>query len=103
VHLRGRENILKRLVVHSGAANLGLLMRKLFGKGTPRGIAGVLQTLISAANASTRLLSVPAVLAKTFGDFIRRPSADQLFPSPPENDQFHLALASIAIADPSGS
>jgi transposase len=37
VHLRGRENILKRLVVHSGAANLGLLMRTLFGKGTPRG------------------------------------------------------------------
>ena len=32
VHLRGRENILKRLMVHSGAANLGLLMRKLFGK-----------------------------------------------------------------------
>ncbi len=39
LHLRGRENILKRLVVHSGAANLGLLMRKLFGKGTPRGLA----------------------------------------------------------------
>lgn len=36
VHLRGRENILKRLVVHSGAANLGLLMRALFGAGTPR-------------------------------------------------------------------
>ncbi len=32
----GRKNILKRLVVHSGAANLGLLMRKLFGKGTAR-------------------------------------------------------------------
>jgi hypothetical protein len=40
VHLRGRENILKRLVVHSGAANLGLLMRKLFGKGTPRSWQG---------------------------------------------------------------
>ena len=36
LHLRGRENILKRLVVHSGAANLGLLMRKLSGRGTPR-------------------------------------------------------------------
>src|SRR4029077_19171265 len=35
VHLRGRDNILKRLVVHAGAANLGLLMRQLFGKGTP--------------------------------------------------------------------
>jgi hypothetical protein len=33
LHLRGRENILRRLVVHSGAANLGLLMRELFGKG----------------------------------------------------------------------
>jgi hypothetical protein len=41
VHLRGRENILKRLVIHSGAANLGLLMRKIFGKGTPRGFTGV--------------------------------------------------------------
>src|SRR3954462_4579449 len=40
VHLRGRENILKRLVVHSGAANLGLLMRTLFGKGTPRALQG---------------------------------------------------------------
>jgi transposase len=39
LHLRGRDNILKRLVVHSGAANLGLLMRKLFGKGTPQSAA----------------------------------------------------------------
>jgi transposase len=77
VHLRGRENILKRLVVHSGAANLGLLMRKLFGKGTPRGLAGALQNLISAASASTRLLSVPAVLARTCGDLIRRSNAAQ--------------------------
>ena len=47
VHLRGRENILKRLVVHSGAANLGLLMRKLFGKGTPRGRQGRFRGLFS--------------------------------------------------------
>src|SRR3982750_2105793 len=40
VHLRGRTNILKRLVVHAGAANLGLLMRKLFGAGTPKGLQG---------------------------------------------------------------
>ena len=64
LHLRGRENILKRLVVHSGAANLGLLMRKLFGKGTPRGLAGALPAIISAANASTRLWSAPATLVR---------------------------------------
>jgi transposase len=40
VHLRGRNNILKRLVVHAGAANLGLLMRKIFGVGTPKGLQG---------------------------------------------------------------
>ncbi len=39
-HLRGHENILKRLLVHAGAFNLGLLMRKAFGRGTPRGLQG---------------------------------------------------------------
>ena len=70
VHLRGRENILKRLVVHSGAANLGLLMRKLFGKGTPRGLAGALPAMISTAEVSTRLWSLPAMLIRKFGDSI---------------------------------
>lgn len=48
VHLRGRYNILKRLVVHAGAANLGLLMRKLFGRGTPKGLQGLIQTLFAS-------------------------------------------------------
>ncbi len=39
-HLRGHQNILKRLLVHAGAFNLGLLMRKAFGHGTPRGLQG---------------------------------------------------------------
>jgi transposase len=67
VHLRGRENILKRLVVHSGAANLGLLMRTLFGKGTPRGMQGRRPALISAVNAATRLLSVTVALIRRLG------------------------------------
>ena len=40
VHLRGHENILKRILLHAGALNLGLLMRTLFGVGTPRGLQG---------------------------------------------------------------
>jgi transposase len=35
-HLRGRENILKRQLVHVGAFNLSLILRKLLGAGTPR-------------------------------------------------------------------
>lgn len=56
VHLRGRENILKRLVVHSGAANLGLLMRKLFGKGTPRSLQGRVRAIFSLRGVCRRLL-----------------------------------------------
>jgi transposase len=37
-HLRGHANILKRVLVHLGAFNLGLLMRRLLGVGTPRGL-----------------------------------------------------------------
>jgi transposase len=34
--LRGRDNILKRLLIHVGAFNLGLVLRKMLGAGTPR-------------------------------------------------------------------
>jgi transposase len=39
-HLRGHTNILKRLLIHLGAFNLGLLLRHRFGSGTPRGLQG---------------------------------------------------------------
>jgi transposase len=78
LHLRGRENILKRLVVHSGAANLGLLMRKLFGKGTPRGLAGALPAIKSAAKASTRLLYVSAKLVRKLAGSMARASTAQM-------------------------
>jgi len=40
-HLRGRENILKRVLIHVGGLNLSLVMRQLLGKGTPRGLQGL--------------------------------------------------------------
>jgi len=40
VHLRGRANILKRILIHIGGFNLSLVMRALLGKGTPRGYQG---------------------------------------------------------------
>jgi DDE family transposase len=46
-HLRGHVNILKRLVIHSGGFNLGLLMRRLIGVGTPRGLQGRLTMIVS--------------------------------------------------------
>jgi transposase len=78
VHLRGRENILKRLVVHAGAANLGLLMRKLFGKGTPHSLAGRLPAMIPAAETFTRLWTVPAILIRKFGHSLARVRPTQM-------------------------
>jgi transposase len=40
MHLRRHPNILKRLLVHAAAFNLGLVMRQLLGRGTPRGLQG---------------------------------------------------------------
>lgn len=56
VHLRGRTNILKRLVVHAGAANLSLLMRKMFGVGTPRTLQSRIRAMFSTITAVRRLL-----------------------------------------------
>jgi transposase len=72
-HLRGHPNILKRLLVHAGAFNLGLLMRKAFGRGTPRGLQGrrvapgaleiTLGTLVDRVwTAATRLWHRPGPL-----------------------------------------
>ena len=37
-HLRGHANISKRLMIHIGAFNLGLVLRNRLGAGTPRGL-----------------------------------------------------------------
>jgi len=60
LHLRGSQNILKRLLVHGAAFNLGLLMRKRHGAGTPRRQKGPF---------SPRISSISAV--RTFVDDIR--------------------------------
>jgi hypothetical protein len=46
-HLRGHTNILKRLLIHAGGFNLGLMMRQLIGLGTPRGLQGGLAAVIA--------------------------------------------------------
>jgi len=62
LHLRGRGNILKRLLIPVGAFNPSLLMRQLLGAGTPRGFAAVVRTLESIVAASeTRVCAIIAL------------------------------------------
>src|SRR6266849_4699120 len=50
-HLRGHQNILKRLLIHAGGFNLGLLIRSILGVGTPRGLQGRLAAVLAAVAA----------------------------------------------------
>ena len=56
VYLRGHANILKRLLIHTGGFNLGLLMRQLVGVGTPRGLQGRLLAIVATLLALARSL-----------------------------------------------
>ena len=56
-HLRGHTNILKRLLIHAGGFNLGLVMRHLIGVGTPRGLQDRLAALIAALAALWSLVA----------------------------------------------
>jgi len=58
-HLRGHENILKRLLIHAGGFNLGLVMRQLIGVGTPRGLQDV---TLGALAALVRVIQVVCAL-----------------------------------------
>ena len=60
MHLRGHTNILKRLRIHAGGHNLGLLMRQLIGVGTPRGLQGRLSAVVAALLALIGSLRVLA-------------------------------------------
>ena len=66
-HLRGHRNILKRLLVHASAFNLGLLMRQLCGRGTPRGLQG---RRLTAPSLHVTLLMPSARLWVNIGAFL---------------------------------
>jgi transposase len=65
VYLQGRDNILKRLLVHAGGFNLALVMRKLVGLGKPRRLQGAWACIF--ARFSLLLLYVWSVLQASLG------------------------------------
>ena len=55
-HLRFHYNIAKRMLIHVAGFNLGLLMRKRFGIGTPRGLQGRVAAAMAALVALIDLI-----------------------------------------------
>jgi hypothetical protein len=48
LYLRGRQNVLKRVLIHISGLNLSLVMRQWLGKGTPRGWQGLVADTLLA-------------------------------------------------------
>ena len=89
-HLRGHTNILKRLLIHAGGFNLGLVVRHLIGSGTPRGRqdrpAPVIAQLLLLLSAPRRWLV--AIYA-----WHPRIAAVRWFPSPFTTTSIETAIA----------
>ena len=67
MHVRGQEEIRKRLLVQASAFNLGLLMRKRFGFGTPRGLHGLAAAQAAlACHVSTAVSHIPRLFRRQF-------------------------------------
>ena len=47
--MHGRKNILRRLLIHVGAFNISLVMRKMLGAGKPRELNNRMTELVSGA------------------------------------------------------
>jgi len=59
-HLRHHDNILKRLLIHTGAFNLSLILRKTVGVGTPRELHDLVNTLIDRLRAFIQAIWSPS-------------------------------------------
>jgi transposase len=57
--LRGRENVHKRYLIHVAGFNLGVLIRALYGQGTPREAAEAAYALIFLLHADAALVFAP--------------------------------------------
>src|SRR6266508_5061470 len=65
-HLRGRPNVGKRYHLHVAGLNLGIVLRTLFGVGTPRALQDYLNILLNALlNLSSRLERLLILLRNT--------------------------------------
>ena len=60
--LRGRQNVHKRYLIHVAGFNLGILMRAMFGQGTPRQAASARSALLFFVQSDSTL-AVAVILA----------------------------------------
>jgi transposase len=92
VHLRGRENILKRLLIHVAGFNLSLILRLMIGRGTPRGLQDLATVFLTRIRLTQQLLrtleAANSSTTKAFEYTVRHPRTDCC----PDHYYFHGLL-----------
>ena len=71
-HLRKHDNILKRLLIHVAGFNLSLVLRKVLGLGTARGLQGL--TAAALRRLAARCANLWATLRTLCIDACRSPA-----------------------------
>jgi transposase len=71
VRLRGRDNVRKRYLLQVAAMNLGLIMRKMLGRGTPRGLAAARKGRLWLVSVLTAMVAALAVIAAWLREAVR--------------------------------
>ncbi len=56
--LRGRENVHKRYLIHVAGYNLGVLMRALFGAGTPKSAAAIKNAFVFVIQSAASIIFI---------------------------------------------
>jgi transposase len=76
LHLRGRDNIAKRVLIHAAGFNIGLLMRLKYGLSKPRSLGGKAAAAARALilGMVRRVRSIPAMLSRIgSAEVLRKP------------------------------
>lgn len=91
-HLRGHRNILKRVLIHVSGFNLGLVMRRLIGVGTPRGLQGRVAALIAVLATLWRRITAGRRRPRTLSRSINRLELPAFMSMDLSRQQFEIGL-----------
>src|SRR6266480_641860 len=85
LHVRGRGNVAKRVLLQAAAFNLALILRSITKAGTPKGLADLKRKIVLALlRVLAALWALPAYFRVYENSPIRSSLSDRVPPNPPE-------------------
>ena len=93
--LRGRENVHKRYLVHVAGHNLGILMRALFGAGTPKETAVIRNAFLFVVQTAEAITVMIVAVFDAIGGADHRGRIGCRLPRAGDTDTLYILIAGI--------